>query len=220
MMEVRIDKALKERCPRLRLGCVQAEVTVGASPQKLLELLRGREKEICGAFTLEDVARLGELAASREAYKSLGKNPSRYRNSAEALLRRILLGKGIYYINNVVDVNNFISLQSNCSVGSYDVGKLRGAVSFTIGRKGECYTGIGKELSLDIENLPILEDDIGKFGSPTSDSERAMITADTKSVLMIVFSFGGDDRLTEHLTEAAGLLTRYASARNAETTVI
>lgn len=219
MIEIRIGKELKDQCPQLCLGCVQAKVTVKASPDELLNLLDERQKEICGAMNVEELAGLRQLEASRETYKRLGKNPGRYRNSAEALMRRILLGKGIYVINNVVDINNLISLKSNCSVGSYNVHKLRGAVEFTVGGEDEYYVGIGKEL-INLENLPILTDDSGKFGSPTSDSERAMIKDDTKEIITIMFSFGGEEGIPEYLTEARELLTKYASARDIETAIV
>ncbi|OJT73040.1 hypothetical protein BM529_16270, partial [Clostridioides difficile] len=71
-------------------------------------------------------------------------------------------------INNIVEINNLISIKSLYPVGTYNVSKLHSPVCFTVGDEGEQYKGIGKEL-INIENLPILSDSVGKFGSPTSD---------------------------------------------------
>ena len=71
-----------------------------------------------------------------------------------------------------------------------------------------------------MENLPILMDDLGNFGSPTSDSERAMITERAEEILMILFAFGGDEGLGEELREAEGLLRRYAYASDTEIRII
>ena len=79
-------------------------------------------------FTLENLTEQINIKTSREAYKILGKEPSRYRVSSEALIRRILQGKGLYKINNVVDTNNLISIETGYSVGSYDLENLQGSI--------------------------------------------------------------------------------------------
>lgn len=78
-------------------------------------------------------------------------------------------GKGVYKINNIVDINNLISLKSKFPVGSYNIENLHNPISLMIGKKDEQYKGIGKE-QINIENLPVLTDSIGSFGSPTSSS--------------------------------------------------
>ena len=58
------------------------------------------------------VNEIPNIKESRAAYKAFGKDPSRYRVSSEALIRRIGQGKGLYEVNTVVDVNNLISIES------------------------------------------------------------------------------------------------------------
>ena len=77
-------------------------------------------------YTLDNLTEQINIKASRQAYKQLGKEPSRYRVSSEALIRRILQNKGLYKINNVVDTNNLISIETGYSVGSYDLEKIQG----------------------------------------------------------------------------------------------
>jgi len=55
----------------------------------------------------------------------IGKDPSPYRPSQEALLRGVLQGKGLFKINTVVDANNLISFRSQHSVGSYDLDQVK-----------------------------------------------------------------------------------------------
>ena len=85
--------------------------------------------------------------------KNLGKDLSRYRGSAEALLRRVLSGKGMYKINTVVDINNLVSLKTFHPIGSYDLEKIKAPLTFRAGRPGESYKGIGKEV-INVEQLP------------------------------------------------------------------
>ena len=152
-------------------------------------------------------------------YKALGKDPARYRGSAEALLRRVIAGKGLPRINAVVDVINLVSIESRLPVGLYDLAAVSGDVVFRAGRAGETYKGIGK-YDLNLEGMPLFADAIGPHGSATSDSERTMVTASTKRVLALVVSFSGAadlPRWTQRMTE---LLTLYAAAQNCESEIV
>ena len=143
----------------------------------------------------------------------------RYRGSAEALLRRILSGKSLYRINTVVDINNLVSLRTSHPVGSYDLQNLGSDILFRIGLAGESYKGIGKDI-INITDLPVFADASGPFGSPTSDSQRAMIRPETKKVLMIIISFTGRSDLDRSLDYAGRLLHDYAASENTEVVVV
>ena len=131
------------------------------------------------------------------------------------MIRRIKQGKGLYKINTVVDTNNLISLETGFSAGSYDVAQIQGNVEFRIGRPGETYQGIGKD-TINIESLPVLADELGPFGSPTSDSTRAMITLDSTEVVTLLYDFTGTGDLTSILEKAAQELRTYANAKEIE----
>jgi DNA/RNA-binding domain of Phe-tRNA-synthetase-like protein len=157
--------------------------------------------------------------ATRAAYKALGKDPARYRGSAEALLRRIIAGKGLPRINAVVDIINLVSVESRLPIGLYDLAHVQGDIVFRAGRAGETYKGIGK-YDLNLEGLPVFCDALGPHGSPTSDSERTMVTSETKNVLAVIISFAGKeglDRWTERMRE---LFAQYASANRCEIGIV
>lgn len=219
MLAINISKELKNVCPKLKLGCIQAKVRLKEKDESLSKELEQLCDQINGQLVLEQVASLPEITAARETYKRLGKTPSRYRVSSEALLRRVLQGKGLYQINNVVDINNFVSLKSHHSVGTYDIDKLQPPISFNVGGPGESYKGIGKEL-INIENLPVFADTIGNFGSPTSDSERAMITSEATNILMVIISFCGEKDLDKNLALAQEMLAKYALGTKIETRIV
>ncbi len=207
---IAIDPELKRACPQLALGYVRGTVVVGESSDDLVDELTARARELSAQPAVIESA---ELAAVRQGYKNLGKDPSRYRGSAEALIRRLLSGKELYFINNVVEVNNLISLESLCPVGSYDLGNVAEPIVFRIGRPGESYKGIGKGL-INIAELPVFCDRDGPFGSPTSDSERAMITGNTARILTAIFGFAGSASLATWAERAVSLLARYADGND------
>ena len=154
------------------------------------------------------------IAASRKAYKACGKDPARYRLSAEALLRRIVNRGEIYQINNVVDLLNMVSISSGFSIGGYDSEKINGHVVFGVGKLNEPYFGIGRG-ELNIEFMPVFRDETGAFGTPTSDSERTSVSLETKRFLMIIIDYGGGN-LQEATSLATNLLKKYAGAENIE----
>lgn len=211
MITISIDQKLKKASPNLFLGVVFASVEVTKNSPLLWEEIDKRIKEIELEITMDSLYNVPQIKALRDAYKSLGKDPSRYRGSQEALVRRILQGKGLYKINTIVDINNLTSLETLHSVGAYDVDNINSPIIFRVGRDGESYKGIGKE-TINIAELPLFADEIGPFGSPTSDSERAMITMDTKNIIIIIISFAGQDHLKDQLQRVENLLSRYVNA--------
>ena len=66
----------------------------------------------------------------------------------------------------------------------------------------------------NISGLPVLRDELGAFGSPTSDSQRTMITMDTQYFLMVIFGFNGSEGLNECTEIAKDTLVRFAQAEN------
>jgi DNA/RNA-binding domain of Phe-tRNA-synthetase-like protein len=216
---VAIDDGLRKKCARVALGCVTAEVQAGETPTELSEELKSREEEILGLPEPRAVLESAQVLATRSAYKALGKDPARYRGSAEALLRRVIASKGLPRINAVVDVINLVSVESRLPVGLYDLAAVRGDILFRAGRAGETYKGIGK-YDLNLECLPLFADATGAHGSATSDSERTMVAASTKSIIALIVSFGGAADLPRWTQRMCELLTLYAAAQNCESSVI
>ena len=209
-MIVRIDGALKKKCPRTALGCVTARVEAVGSPAALRAEMKTRESEIQRLPFPRGVLASPQVEATRAAYKALGKDPARYRGSAESLLRRVVGGKGLPEINAVVDVINLVSVESRLPVGLYDLGHVVGEIVFRAGKSGETYKGIGK-YDLNLEGLALFADTVGPHGSATSDSERTMVTAATKEVLAVIVSFGGAENLERWTQRLGALLQQYAS---------
>jgi DNA/RNA-binding domain of Phe-tRNA-synthetase-like protein len=218
-MQITIDPDLKKRAPRTALGLVTGHVVAGESSAGLRDELKTRENEVLNLPEPKAVLESSKILATRSGYKALGKDPSRYRGSAEALLRRIISGKSFPQINNVVDIINLLSVESRLPVGLYDLDHVKGDVVFRVGRPGESYKGIGK-YDLNLEGLPIFCDEKGPHGSPTSDSERTMVTSETKNVAAILVSFGGVDGLEAFCQRMADLLKRYASGTSIVTSTV
>ena len=68
------------------------------------------------------------VAETRALFHRLGVDPTKTRPSSEALLRRVVQGKGLPRVNLAVDVCNLCSLEHQLPLGLYDREYVKGAV--------------------------------------------------------------------------------------------
>ena len=212
---ITVDKILKQTCPDLQVGALLIQVQIAPASDDLRAEIKSCTAERSLKLAVEDIAKMPALKATRLAYKALGKDPSRYRPSAEALLRRVVKGKGLYQVNNVVDTLNLVSVKSGFSIGGFDFSKINGGIQAGRGAAGEPYEAIGRG-ELNIEGLPVLRDDTGAFGTPTSDCTRTMVTQGTTTFLAVILDFSSGVNLRETLAEMESLLVKYARGQAVE----
>jgi DNA/RNA-binding domain of Phe-tRNA-synthetase-like protein len=150
-------------------------------------------------------------AAVRTMYRRVGIDPTKTRPSSEALLRRVRKGDALPRINSLVDIVNWCSLESQLPFGLYDRANIRGAVTLRLGRDGEEYAGIRKDV-VHVSGRLTLADDEGPFGNPTSDSARTMVTPATRSALIVIFAPAGVSAsvLAHALAQTSERVQRYA----------
>jgi DNA/RNA-binding domain of Phe-tRNA-synthetase-like protein len=130
------------------------------------------------------------ISAVRTMYKQVGIDPTKTRPSSEALLRRVRKGDAPPRINSLVDIINWCSLESQLPFGLYDLDRVEGGVTLRLGRAGEEYAGIRKDV-VHVADRLVLADDQGPFGNPTSDSARTMVTPATVRALVVIFAPAG-----------------------------
>lgn len=166
----------------------------------------------------DEISSDATLKAVRAIFSSAGTDPTKDRPSGEALMRRTIRGEGVYRINDIVDINNLISLETGFPCGVYDLKNFSGQqVVFGIGKKGESYEGIGGKM-VNAESRIITSDAAGIFGSPVADSKRTSVGPDTNDVLMLVYAptEAGPERLKASISRAIALFTAIAGAKKAE----
>jgi DNA/RNA-binding domain of Phe-tRNA-synthetase-like protein len=128
-----------------------------------------------------------ESQAVRAMYRRIGIDPTKTRPSSEALLRRVRKGGQLPRINTLVDLCNWCSLELQLPYGLYDRMRLEPPIELRLGRDGEQYEGIRKDV-VHVAGRMTLADTRGPFGNPTSDSARTMVTVDTRDVLCVIFA--------------------------------
>lgn len=213
-MEITIEDIVRETVPGLRIAVVEADVKNSETSDELWALIERAASDVAMVTELADVNKRPAIRATREAYKAFGKEPNRYRPSAEALSRRVVKGMGLYRINTLVDLINLVSLQSGYSIGGFDIDSIDGeSLSLGVGREGEPFEAIGRG-QLNIAGLPVYRDSTGGIGTPTSDHERTKLTMETSHLLMCINIYGEEMPVDETLGLVTDSLERFASAQN------
>jgi DNA/RNA-binding domain of Phe-tRNA-synthetase-like protein len=203
-LEIQLSQEIKGQIPDFKLGVIEYKnILVGDSPQMLRGRLQLFQESIY--FDLENtpVTELPGVREWRAIFKNNGKDPNRYRPSVEALYRRVQKQNYLSSVQSAIDINNFFSLQYQVPIGIYDQECLKGPISIRFGGEGEEYTGLNGRLN-SLQHLIVSSDEIGPFGSPFVDSDRAPVSLETKHALQLIYLRPSTDlhnaqKLTESL---------------------
>lgn len=176
------------------------------------EYLDELSKKYLNLYPLTEVTKLPKLKETRDGYKLLGKDPSHTRCATEALLRRVIKGSPLYRLGDIIDIGNILSILTQRSVCVVDYDKLVGNIKIRVGRENEEYIAINRG-PLNVFNLPIYEDDISPFGTPTSDTDRTKVDQNTKRIFVMIICFGTEEKDKDEELLLA-LYKKYANAHN------
>ena len=200
-MEIIVSNEIENVCPNFIGACVEAKVKNSQYCQDLWNEINTLGEEFKNKLTIETLKEISGIAATRRIYRICGKDPSRYRPAAEALIRRILQGKTLYQIDTLVDLINLASMKYGYSLGGFDADKFVGnTLELGVGKEGEPYEGIGRGM-INIQGLPVYRDGIGGVGTPTSDNERTKITINTNHLLVLINGYDGNEALVKQNAE-------------------
>ena len=210
MFEIKVSQELKNACPVFAGAAVYAAVKNTAFCEGLWKEINAFTEDLTTTTQMEDINRQPVIAATR------GKDPGRYRPSAEALRRRLMRGIPLYQIDTLVDLINLVSLRTGHSIGGFDADKIQGnRLELGIGKAEEPFEGIGRGV-LNIEGLPVYRDSLGGIGTPTSDHERTKMDIGTSHILAIVNGYNGKEGLKEAAEMIQSLLKDYAGSDGGE----
>ena len=187
-MRIIVSEDIKNICPVFVGSCITATVCNTSYSDALWMEIKETCRNIRESFTLDAVKEIPAIAATREIYKICGKDPSRYRPAAEALMRRVIQGKSLYQCDTLVDLTNMASMIS----------------------------GIGRGM-LNISGLPVYRDREGGVGTPTSDSERTKVGLETSHLTVLVNGYDGNESHISETSELIiRLLKQYCNASNVD----
>ena len=151
------------------------------------------------------------VAALRRLFRAAGTDPTRYRPSSEALLRRVLKGEEPPAIHPLVDLNNLLSLRLLVPCCVIDPEQVAPPFVLRAGTAGEQMESLRGPFPL--EGKPLLADAQGPFGTPITDSERVKVRPGTGRVWLVTYLPAGGSAEGEPAAILADLLARAPVAR-------
>ncbi|MBD3362173.1 lysine--tRNA ligase [Candidatus Dojkabacteria bacterium] len=186
-----ITSEVKEKFPGIKFGYIVLEDVKVDKKDKNLDKLK---KEIISKLESQytdksEIKENDRIEGFRKIYKNSGVDPNSRLNSAEALLRRIVSGNGIYNVNNVVDTYNITSAELGIPMAAYDLDKIEGRLSLRFANKGESIIRIGEEKPKLIEKGELVYADnkgITCMDFNYRDADRTKITKETNKIIVFI----------------------------------
>ncbi|MCP8321417.1 MAG: hypothetical protein H3Z52_10840 [archaeon] len=218
-MELKISPDLIERFASLQ--ALIAHIRGVKVEKGSIELEDFKEKIIKEVKENYDIERLKDvpiLRAYRDFFWRVGIDPTKVRPAAEALIRRILGGKSIPSINNVVDAYNLASIKTEIALAAFDEDKIQGNLIMRFARKGEKFLGIGMEEPKELQGGEIVVSDNVKLVAiyPYRDADESKLNEKTRNVLLMVCGVPGisNESLINAKNIAIEYITKFCGGMN------
>ncbi len=150
-------------------------------------------EEVKENYDIESLKDVPIFRAYRDFFWRAGVDPTKIRPAAEALIRRVLGGKTIPTINNIVDAYNLASIKSGIALAAFDEDRLQGDLRMRFSRKGERFLGIGMSEPKELQGGEIIVSDDVKLVAiyPYRDADETKVTEATKKVLLMICGVPG-----------------------------
>lgn len=176
-------------------------------------LAREAETAATDLVAQREVAELVEIQDWRAAYRAFGSKKTSYRNSCEALLRRVRGGAGLPRVSPLVDLYNALSIKYLIPAGADDLARLVPPLAFRFARPGDSFLDLAKDPP---ENDPPVEGEVVYADAEKClcrrwnwrQDARSRVRAETVNAAVVLQTL--DPNGTARLTEAAAELAAHA----------
>ncbi len=189
MKRVIVEDLVFEKFPDFKRGIVYAEeVEIPSENSEIEKLLRNIENERRDSGFLKHPY----IEVWDNAHRKFGSNPNKYPPSIKALLKRVVKGKKIPFINCAVAIFNYISLKYLIPSGGDDVDRVKGNLVLGVSDGNEKFLGLGYDEEESPEKGEVIYYDSktlnvmcrkwnwrnGAFSIITEESKRILINID------------------------------------------
>ena len=160
------------------------------SSQDFLEFREKKLEEVKENFSLEKLKDNPIIRSYRDFYWRIDIDPTKIRPSSEALIRRVLQGRKLPLINNLVDAYNLASILTLISMGAYDLRKIKGKLRIRYSNNEE-FRGIGGKSYISNAEIVIADEEKIVCIFPYRDSDITKITEETKEAIIVLCGVKG-----------------------------
>ena len=188
-MKFVIDSQILKKFPGLNLGLVVARDIKNSPNSGALSDMRAAEEAVRKTLELQTLADDPRIDAWRNAYSSFGSKPKTYKNSVEALLRRVLKGDELPDINTIVNIYNTASIRHVLPAGGDDLAGIEGDITLTFAKGGEQFTPLGRTDPESADEGEVIYRDDKKVLCRRwnwRECDQTKMTPETKNVSIVV----------------------------------
>ena len=182
----RISDDIFSRFTGYSRGVVLAyDVKNGDSPPDLVQMLRSEEESLRKRINIVTILDNEKINSWREAYRSFGAKPSKFRPSMEAMARRVLKNNELPSISRLVDIGNIISLRYLVPAGGHSIDFVKNDLSLRFAKGNEIFIPFGSEQSENPEPGEVIfteGDTVLTRRWTWRQAEHTIITPSTKNI--------------------------------------
>ena len=211
-MRVIIDAAVRQKF-ELSLGIAELRGVVQREDTALDSEIAAVEAELRRAYNLAAIKDTGTLRRQRDFFWQLGVDPTKVRPASEALLRRIVQGKGLPRISPIVDAYNLASVKTLLTFSVFDTATIEPPLCVRFAQQDDEVLLIGPRMKrLSGRELVLTDASRTLCVYVHGDADATKVTNATKDVLLIAYGIPGiaDSELEEGLAVAARYILRFA----------
>jgi DNA/RNA-binding domain of Phe-tRNA-synthetase-like protein len=154
-------------------------------PARLSSAAAKIAERVRGELQVETLSSNPVIAGLRKLFKAAGCDPTRYRPSSEALVRRLLKGEDMPSISPLVDLNNCLSARLLVPCCVMAEGTVQPPYVYRAGRAGEHYESLRGPFNL--EGKPLLVDAHGPCDVPITGNTRVKVTPETTRAWLVAY---------------------------------
>lgn len=215
---INIDPEVKKTNPTVSIGIALIKgVKIRKSNPELEKEKDNLLKSLIGLST-ETLGTYKEILSYRKLYKEMGIDWHSRRPSPEALLRRVVLGKGLYTVNTCVDAYNLVVMKHRVSVGAFDADKIRfpAVLKYASGNDTILLLGDDKPTRYTSKELAYY-DQVGGYNIDFNyrDAQRTMVTEKTSNIWINVDGIYDitPEEVERSLNESVELIIKYCGGK-------
>ena len=217
-MKLLIDEPVKERFPDLIVLLAEVEaVEVRERSDELEKFKLEVYERVRSRYDLENLKDDPVVRLYRDFFWRIGIDPTKIRPAAEALIRRILSGKGLPTINTLVDAYNLASAESCVALAAFDAEKIEGDMLMRFAEEGERFLGIGMREPKILKGGELVVSDSKRLIAiyPYRDADYSKVTLETSNIYLMTCGVPGlsMEKLKEAEELAVKYITRFCGGR-------
>jgi DNA/RNA-binding domain of Phe-tRNA-synthetase-like protein len=212
MMRLTIADAVRDTF-EIRVGIAEIR---GVHPKESREIsaeITTVEEELKRTYKTDDVKDIRTIRLQRDFFWRMGVDPTKVRPASEALLRRILVQKGLPRVSPIVDAYNLASVKTLLTFSAFDRARIDPPLNVRFARAGEQVMLIGKRKK-ELTGKEIVLTDSTKVLCVYvhGDVEETKVTDTTSDLLLVAYGIPGisPEELHEGLRIASLYLMRFA----------